>query len=51
MPRIVITALACADLAPGIGVAHAQDSARDTAVVVPKGAEEVWQLEVKRSSF
>jgi len=44
MRRILVAALACGVLAVGTGRARAQEGA----VVVPKGAEEVWKLEVKR---
>jgi hypothetical protein len=48
MHRIVGAALTCAILALGDGAARAQESRREAAAVVPKGAEEVWQLEAKR---
>ena len=51
MRRILTAVLACVVLALGIREARAQESAHATPVVVPKGAEEVWQLEVKRRAL
>lgn len=48
MRRILVAALVCGFLAEGIRGARAQESALQTLVVVPTGAEEVWQLEGKR---
>ena len=48
MRRILVAALAFGVLAVGLRGAPAQESALQTQVVVPKGAEEVWQLEGKR---
>jgi hypothetical protein len=48
MRRILAAALACGVLVAGTGRPHAQESGLHPAVVVPKGAEEAWQLEGKR---
>jgi hypothetical protein len=48
MRRILLATLACGVLAAGLGRALAQEPGLQAVVVVPKGAEEVWQLEGKR---
>jgi hypothetical protein len=48
MRRIFLATLACGVLAAGMGQARAQEGDLHASVVVPKGAEEVWQLEGKR---
>ena len=48
MRRILVMALTGGILAVASGRAPAQESGVQSAVVVPKGAEEVWQLEGKR---
>lgn len=44
----LMSALACAVLVLGSAAAQAQGLAVHEKVVVPKGAEEVWELDVKR---
>jgi hypothetical protein len=46
--RILVAALAGGVLLVGTGRIHAQESGVHATVVVPKGAEEAWQLEGKR---
>ena len=48
MRRMLLATLACGVLAVGLGRALAQEPGLQAVVVVPKGAEEVWQLEGKR---
>jgi hypothetical protein len=48
MRRILIAALASGVLTLGHGGIQAQGPSSHPAVVVPKGAEEVWQLDAKR---
>ena len=50
MRRILLVTLACGVLAAVMGPARAQEGELHASVVVPKGAEEVWQLEGKRRS-
>ena len=50
MRRLLLATLACGVLAAGIGRTRAQEGGLHASVVVPKGAEEVWQLEGKRRS-
>jgi hypothetical protein len=47
MRRILLATLTCGVLAAGMGQARAQEGDH-ASVVVPKGAEEVWQLESQR---
>lgn len=51
MRRHLAAALAFSVLTMGIGGVQAQKPASHPLVVVPKGAEEVWQLEAKRRAL
>jgi hypothetical protein len=48
MRHLVAAALACGLLTAGPGAVRAQGPALQAKVVVPQGAEEVWELEGKR---
>mgnify|MGYP001286664317 CR=1 FL=1 len=48
MRGLVALALACGALTAGLGAVRAQGPALEAKVVVPQGAEEVWDLEGKR---
>src|SRR5262245_55168094 len=48
MRRILVGALTVGIFTVGLGGIRAQGPGSHTAVVVPKGAEEVWQLEGQR---